>query len=195
MGASAASIDASLWSATAAEPMVEAPQLAGEIRADVAVVGGGYTGISAALSLAEAGARVVVLEAQTVGYGASGRNGGQVIPGLKLDPSEMIAKWGEKRGRLLAEAVGKSANVVYSRIAKHNIQCSPVRAGWIQAAHSARALERVTQRARDWIGFGAPVEMLSREDVAARIGTREYVGGWLDRRAGTLQPLAYVRRT
>src|SRR5262245_31474976 len=100
---SAASFDNSLWSATVAEPAIETAPLSGRSTTDVAIVGGGYTGLSAALSLAEVGARVVLLEAETFGYGASGRNGGQVIPGLKLDPSEMMAKWGEQRGRALAE--------------------------------------------------------------------------------------------
>jgi len=193
MGSSAASFDTSLWSATVAEPEIAAAPLAGEAAVDVAVVGGGYTGLSAALSLAEAGARVALLEAKIFGFGASGRNGGQVIPGLKLDPSEMIARWGEARGRALAEAVGGAADAVFSRIDRHAIQCAPVRAGWIQAAHAAPALERVTRRARDWSTFGAPVEVLSRHQIAARIGTGEYVGGWIDRRAGTIQPLAYAR--
>ncbi len=193
MGSSAASFDASLWSATASEPPVEAPDLVGNESVDVAIVGGGYTGLSSALALAETGARVVVLEASRFGYGASGRNGGQVIPGLKLDPSEMIAKWGEVRGRALAEAVGSAADGVFSRIDRHAIQCSPVRAGWIQAAHATPALTRVMQRCDDWRAFGAPVEPLSREEITARIGSREYLGGWIDKRAGTIQPLAYVR--
>jgi sarcosine oxidase len=193
MGSSAASFDTSLWSATVAEPEIQTRPFSGEATVDVAIVGGGYTGLSAALSLAEAGARVALLEAHTFGFGASGRNGGQVIPGLKLDPSEMIAKWGEARGRVLATAVGNAADAVFLRIEKHAIQCAPVRAGWIQAAHAAPALERVIQRARDWKAFGAPVEMLSREEIATRIGTKEYVGGWIDRRAGTIQPLSYAR--
>ncbi|MBR1125936.1 FAD-binding oxidoreductase [Bradyrhizobium lablabi] len=190
---SAASFDSSLWSATVAEPAIETAPLAGRITTDVAIVGGGYTGLSAALSLAEVGTNVVVLEAEAFGYGASGRNGGQVIPGLKLDPSEMIAKWGEQRGRALAEAVGNAADAVFSRIARHGIQCVPKCGGWIQAAHSDRALDRVIRRAQDWSAFGAPVEVLSQQEVTRRIGTREYVGGWIDRRAGTLQPLGYVR--
>src|SRR5262245_46192347 len=133
---SAASLNTSLWSATVAEPPIETSQLGENITSDVAIVGGGYTGLSAALSLAEAGAQVVLLEAQAFGYGASGRNGGQVIPGLKLDPSEMVAKWGEERGHALAIAVGQSADAVFTRVAKHSIKCSAVRAGWIQAAHS-----------------------------------------------------------
>jgi glycine/D-amino acid oxidase-like deaminating enzyme len=193
MVSSAASFDHSLWSATVAEPAIETTPLSGIITTDVAIVGGGYTGLSAALSLAESGASVVVLEAETFGYGASGRNGGQVIPGLKLDPSEMIAKWGEQRGSALAEAVGNAADAVFSRIARHDIQCAPLRAGWIQAAPSERAVDRVLKRAQDWTAFGAHVKTLGREEITKRIGATEYVGGWIDPRAGTLQPLGYVR--
>jgi sarcosine oxidase len=193
MGLSADSFASSLWAATAEEPPVVAPPLQGEAQAEVVVVGGGYTGLSAALSLAEAGARVVLLEAREFGFGGSGRNGGQVIPGLKLDPSEMRSKWGEARGAALTRAVGGSADAVFARIARHGISCAPQRQGWIQAAHAAPALARVLRRAADWQEAGAPVEMLDREAIAPRLGSREYLGGWRDGRAGTIQPLSYVR--
>jgi len=193
MGSSADSHRASLWQATAEEPPVAAAPLAGEVEAEAAVIGGGYTGLSAALSLAEAGARVVLLEAREIGWGGSGRNGGQVIPGLKLDPSEMCARWGEARGRALARAVGGAADAVFDRIARHSIRCAPVRAGWIQAAHAAPALARVLRRAEEWRAAGAPVEILDADAVATRTGTRAYVGGWRDGRAGTIHPLSYAR--
>jgi glycine/D-amino acid oxidase-like deaminating enzyme len=87
----------SLWAATAI-PAPETPPLSGDRTADAVVVGGGFTGLSAALHLAVAGAEVVLLEAAEPGWGASGRNGGQVIPGLKLDPDELVAKFGAERG-------------------------------------------------------------------------------------------------
>jgi sarcosine oxidase len=193
MGRSADSFHASLWAATADEPAIAAPPLSGEATADVAVIGGGYTGLSAALSLAEAGARVVLLEGREIGWGGSGRNGGQVIPGLKLDPSEMRAHWGEERGAALTQAVGGAADAVFARIARHGIHCAPARNGWIQAAHAAPALARVLRRGAEWRDAGAPVELLDGPAVVARTGTREYLGGWRDGRAGTVQPLAYAR--
>ena len=193
MPSSAASVDHSLWSATAAEPLPDAPALAGEHAVDAAIVGGGFTGLSAALSLAEAGARVALLEAQAIGWGGSGRNGGQVIPGLKLDPSEMVARWGEARGGALAQAVGAAADKVFARIARHGIACAPSRAGWIQAAHAEPALARVLRRAEEWRAHGAPVEILDAATLAARTGTAGYHGGWRDGRAGTVQPLDYAR--
>lgn len=193
MARSADSVRTSLWAATAEEPAIDGPVLEGEVTADVAVIGGGFTGLSSALDLAEAGARVVLLEGREIGFGGSGRNGGQVIPGLKLDPSEMRAQWGEERGAALARAVGGSADAVFARIERHAIRCSPRRRGWIQAAHAAPALARVLRRGAEWHEAGAPVTVFDADDLAAHIGTREYVGGWRDGRAGTVHPLSYAR--
>ncbi|WP_372623539.1 NAD(P)/FAD-dependent oxidoreductase [Falsiroseomonas sp.] len=193
MGRSADSHRDSLWSATAEEPAAEARSLVGEATAEVAVIGGGYTGLSAALNLAEAGARVTLVEGREIGWGGSGRNGGQVIPGVKLDPSELRARFGEERGAALASSVGASADAVFARIARHAIRCAPVRHGWIQAAHAAPALARVQRRGAEWQQAGAPVEMLDARAIAARTGTEEYVGGWRDGRAGTVHPLSYAR--
>src|SRR5262249_6120389 len=104
-GASLVKLPPGLWTATAT-PASPAPPPEGGHGADVCVIGGGFTGLSAALHLAESGVSVVVLEAGEVGAGASGRNGGQVIPGLKLDPSELEALLGPERGARLAEIVG-----------------------------------------------------------------------------------------
>lgn len=193
MGSSAASHDRSLWSATIREAPLDAEPFTGDKNVDLALIGGGITGCSAALNAAEAGASVILLEARTIGWGASGRNGGQVIPGLKYDPSEMSAKYGEEAGRKLTAAVGNAADVVFDRIAKHRIDCDPKRGGWVQAAHAAPALARVLQRARDWMSVGAPVELLDAAGIERLVGTREYLGGWIDKRAGTLHPLSYTR--
>ncbi|MDA8248657.1 MAG: FAD-binding oxidoreductase [Rhodospirillales bacterium] len=194
MGSSSAvSFARSLWAATAREAPVTAGVLTGERRADVAVLGGGITGCAAALALAEAGASVALLEAQEIGWGGSGRNGGQVIPGLKHDPSELRAMLGEAQGSALADAVGRNADLVFGLIERHGIACDAQRGGWIQAAHALPALARVQQRAREWQALGAPVELLDAATLAARTGAVGYHGGWLDRRAGTVQPLAYAR--
>ena len=193
MGSSAASHDRSLWSATMREAALAAEPFTGDRSVDLAVIGGGITGCSTALNAAESGASVILLEAKTIGWGASGRNGGQVIPGLKYDPSEMSAKYGATAGRKLTEAVGNAADVVFDRIEKHRIDCDPKRGGWVQAAHAAPALARVQQRARDWMSVGAPVELLDASGVERLVGTREYLGGWIDKRAGTLHPLSFTR--
>src|SRR5258708_31935291 len=106
MGSSAASHGRSLWSATVREGALAAEPFTGDSRIDLAVIGGGITGCSTALNAAESGASVVLLEAKTIGWGASGRNGGQVIPGLQYDPSQMSAKYGLAAGPDLHAAAG-----------------------------------------------------------------------------------------
>lgn len=183
----------SLWWNESEEPPCGFAPHTGQSEVDVAIVGGGITGVSAALHLAEAGLRVALFEARHIGFGASGRNGGQVIPGLKYDPEDLVAKYGPDRGGRLAEMAGGAADLTFDLIARHGIRCNPVRGGWIQAAHSPHALEAVTTRARQWQARGVPVEILSRDEVAARTGTANQFGGWRDPRAGAIQPLDYTR--
>ncbi|MGA0594654.1 NAD(P)/FAD-dependent oxidoreductase [Enterovirga sp. CN4-39] len=193
MHSSADSVRDALWTTTAREPAPSGDAFASGSTVDVVVVGGGFTGASAALAVAERGNSVALIEAHRVGWGASGRNGGQVIPGLKLDPSEMLAAYGEETGRRLTEEVGGAADLVFDLVGRHGIDCEPVRGGWIQAAHAEPALVRVQKRAGEWAALGAPAERLDATAVARLTGTNAYLGGWIDRRAGTLQPLSYVR--
>ncbi|HZD26729.1 MAG TPA: FAD-dependent oxidoreductase, partial [Alphaproteobacteria bacterium] len=182
----------SLWQATAV-PAPDCPPLAGERRIDVAVIGGGFTGLSAALHLAEAGAKVAVLEAREPGWGASGRNGGMVIPGLKEDPDDLVARHGPEAGEAMVRASAATADLVFGLIERHSIDCDARRAGWIQPAHTAAALPALRRRYEQWAGRGADVAWLSREEIAARLGSDRYHGGWIDRRGGGLQPLSYAR--
>jgi len=194
MGASsAASFKQSLWYETAQEPAILGTSFPGSMDVDVAIVGGGFAGCSAALTLAESGASVALFESQEIGFGASGRNGGQVIPGAKYDPSELIAKFGQERGDAIANAVGGAPDLVFDLITRHDICCSPKRAGWIQAAHAPMALKRVLQRAEEWRQRGVDVEVLDAATLAKRTGVHGYCGGWRDPRAGTIQPLSFVR--
>lgn len=182
----------SLWAATAT-PAVTYPPLRGDLTADCAVVGGGFTGLSTALHLAQRGVRVVLLEANEPGWGASGRNGGQVIPGLKHDPSEMRARLGEERGRRLTKTVGATADLVFELIERHGIDCEANRAGWIQGAPGPKGLAEVRNRAEEWAAEGADVAVLDADEVRARLGGGSYVGAFLDRRGGTINPLSYAR--
>ena len=185
-------VPASVWT-EAAEPPVDARPLEGDRRADVVVVGAGYTGLSAALHLAERGADVVVLDAAEPGWGASGRNGGQVIPGLKHDPDDLERHYGPQIGRRMWQIAGSAADVVFELIARHKIACHAQPCGWIAAAPHATALESLRSRTEQWQRRGAPVELLDRRRMEELTGTPAYAGGMLDRRAGALHPLSYAR--
>ena len=182
----------SLWSATCA-PMQPLPRLCAAARAEVAVIGAGYTGLSAALHAAEAGRDVVVLEARELGEGGSGLNGGQVIPGLKHDPDLLAARYGERIGSQLTARSAEAPEVVFDLIRRHSIECEAARAGWMQLAVSRSHLPALRRRAEQWRRRGADVAVLSECEAARLTGSARYRGGWIDRRGGTVQPLAYLR--
>lgn len=182
----------SLWAATA-PAAVPTPPLSEDRTADVCVIGGGYAGLSTALHLAEAGRSVVLLEAREPGWGGSGRNGGQVIPGIKYDPSEIRAKFGPDAGKALTAFVAGTADLVFSLIEKHRMEVPYQRTGWIQAAHTPEMAETIKRRAGEWAEQGAQTAFLDRDEVTRLLGTDRYLAGWIDRRGGGVQPLAYAR--
>lgn len=160
---------------------------------DLAIIGAGFTGVSAALSAAEQGASVAVFEAENVGYGGSGRNVGLVNAGLWLPPDKVRETMGAQSGDALISALGQGPELVYDLIARHDIQCNPVRNGTLHIAHHPRAVADLAKRAQQWQALGAPVRLLSVEESRKRTGTAGVFGALLDTRAGTIQPLDYVR--
>ena len=182
----------SLWSATAPS-VVPTPALSESVKVDVAIVGAGYTGLSTALHLAERGVNVCVLEANEPGWGASGRNGGQVNPTLKYDPEQLVQMYGPERAEPLISTVSNSADLVFKLIEKHGIDCAPVRKGWMQVSYSEKGVAGLHMRADQWARRGVPVQRLDAAAVASRMGSDAFAGGWLDSRAGAIQPLAYAR--
>lgn len=183
---------ASLWAHTAT-PEIDATALQGRAQADVVIVGAGFTGCAAALALASRGTKVRVLEANTVGWGASGRTGGQVIPGLKYDPDELDAMFGPELGPRMVGAAGGVGDEVFGLIERHAIACDAARRGWLQPAFSPRSLAIALRRCEQWRQRGAAVVPVERSRMAHLIGSEHYLGGWEDRRAGHVQPLSYVR--
>ncbi|WAT26210.1 NAD(P)/FAD-dependent oxidoreductase [Pseudomonas sp. GXZC] len=182
----------SLWSATAPS-VVPTPALSESVKVDVAIVGAGYTGLSTALHLAERGVSVCVLEANEPGWGASGRNGGQVNPTLKYDPEQLVQMYGPERAEPLISTVSNSADLVFKLIEKHGIDCAPVRKGWMQVSYTGKGVAGLHARADQWARRGVPVQRLDAAAVASRMGSDAFAGGWLDGRAGAIQPLAYAR--
>ena len=181
----------SLWTATA-PPAPDLPELRGAERARVLIIGAGYTGLSAALHLCEAGVEVVVLDAGALGQGGSGLNGGQVIPGVKLDPDRLERRFGAGPGAALVQTVAAGPELVFGLVQRLGIACEATRNGWLQAATEESALAPMQARVEQWRARGAPVSMLDRGQINALIGSERYCGGWVDRRGGTLQPLSYL---
>src|ERR1043166_506940 len=181
-----------LWTTTA-PPAPPAPPLETSAGADVCVIGAGYAGLSTALALAERGVQTIVLEAREPGWGGSGRNGGQVIPGLKYDPDELETIFGPERGLRLVDFAGRAADAVFDLIALHGMNVPHTRSGWIQGAHSKATVEVVERRAGQWERRGADVSFLDKAETDRHLGTTQYLASWIDRRGGAVQPLAYVR--
>lgn len=184
----------SLWTATAATaPSYQ--RVRGNTTAQTVVVGAGYVGLSAALHLARAGHDVLVLDGAEPGWGASGRNGGQIISGFKTLPDELESIFGREAGARLVATMGSSSNLVYELIDRYEIDCHDQRTGWIQAAHADVAFNTLRQRSEQWNRRGVESQLLDSTRTAEMIGCRPgiYVGAWLDPRGGVLQPFSWAR--
>lgn len=181
----------SLWSATANQSP-NCPPLTGAAETDTVVIGGGFTGLSTALHLAEAGHSVMVLEAETIGWGASGRNGGQVNPGLKANPAETETQFGTDMGKRMVALSGGAGALVFDLIAKHNIQCDAQNCGWVRSATNSKTLEGLHEAGRQWRARGHDVDELSAAEMMDLLGADVYVGGLIDRRGGNIHPLNYA---
>jgi glycine/D-amino acid oxidase-like deaminating enzyme len=187
----AATFNMPLWQAAADTGPVSQPLDDCE-HVDLVVVGAGIMGLSTALHSVRRGLSVRVVEAGEIGQGASGLNGGQVIPGLKYDPDWLIEHFGAQRGeRLIAFAAG-TADSVFDLIRTERLNVPHARNGWIQAAHTDTALRAAEKRAQQWSARGVNASILGPGEIAAKTGARGYVGGWFDRRAGVIDPLAYT---
>ena len=170
------------------------PGLDGDKRADVCVIGGGYTGLSCALHLAERGYRPLLLEARRIGNGASGRNGGQLGSGHRRDQFTLERELGEDRARLLWSLAEEAKALVRARIARHGIECD-LKPGIAIAAHRprhARALAQEAAHLRARYGYDE-IDVLDRAALRAEVAAEGFHGGLLDKGAGHLHPLDYAR--
>ncbi|WP_445942505.1 NAD(P)/FAD-dependent oxidoreductase [Roseicyclus sp.] len=181
----------SLWDQTAQERPFESVTLPATV--DLAIVGGGYTGLSTALHAAEAGLSAHVIEAHDIGHGGSGRNVGLVNAGVWMPPSAVLAALGPDRGPRFLRRFADGPAMVFDLIERHQIRCEATRTGTIHAAHAPAGLRDLSARWRDWAQMGEPVDLLDADAMAQKLGSRRYMGGLLDHRAGTVNPMGYAR--
>lgn len=159
---------------------------------DLLIVGAGFLGLNAARIAARRGLSVRVIDARQLGEGAAGLNGGQVIPGLKYDPEKILKHFGDEQGARLNAFAEQTADVLFRTIADEHLDVPHERSGWIQACHTETAMDAATERHRQWAARGADVELLDSVGIGRAIGTSNYLGGFHDRRAGIVQPYAFV---
>jgi glycine/D-amino acid oxidase-like deaminating enzyme len=190
--ASSVSWPPSLWTATA-PPGPALPALAGDQTSDVVIIGAGFTGLSTAIHLRETGVAATVIEAAEPGWGASGRNNGQVIPTLAgHDPSAMVKRHGEAGERFNA-VLRDSAAYLFDLVRRHGIAAEAEQAGWVQPVHSPGRFKLAEKRVKEWSALGAPVELLDRAAVSAMTGSDAWFGGFWNRTGGHINPLALTR--
>lgn len=184
----------SIWAATA-RPRVPAPALDTDADADAVVIGAGFTGLSAALELARAGQSVRLLEGQAVGWGASGRNNGQVIPIMTAaEPDALAARYGAV-GERFVRLIGNSAQVLFDIARREGIadEAEAEQAGWFQPAHSPGRVALSRRRVQAWQRLGFPAELLDRDQTAALLGSDFWYGGMLNPSGGHINPLGLAR--
>lgn len=186
-------MERSYYSATA-NPFASAPALEGAHEADVVVVGGGYTGLSTALNAVRRGMSVILLEAGRIGWGASGRNGGQVIPGWRKGATELVKSYGEERARLLFDISLRARDELLASIKRHDIRCDLVANGHLLAAAKPADLAwmRTEVETLDRVMKYPHARVMSREETRAKIASEAFHGGLLDALGGHLHPLNYA---
>lgn len=180
------------WYAASAEPLPPQPAMAGDIDADVCILGAGYVGLSTALKLAEAGYRVVVLEAERIGWGASGRNGGQVLPGFGCGEAKLAALVGRDDARKLFDWSCEGVRLIHERRERHGIDCDWREGHTTVAIKPRQVVELQTWQRELENDYGYPMPWWDREQLRAQLDSQRYLGGLYDANAGHLHPLKYA---
>lgn len=181
-----------LWEESCEEHLATST-FSGNTTADLVVVGGGFTGCSAALEAAKRGAKVILLEGRTIGYGGSGRNVGLVNAGLWLPPDTVEAQMGDEAGKKLNQSLAEAPDKVFKNIEEYGISCEATRSGTLHCAHAPRGLKDLKNRHTQQVARGAPVTLLNAVEAQKAVGSGEVYGALQDMRAGTIQPMGYVK--
>lgn len=182
-----------LWYDTSPEAPLELTVLAGQHSCEVVVIGGGITGLSTALHLAESGVSVILIEAGDIPSGGSGRNVGFVNAGLWIPPEDIVKTLGEANGERVNTILGGAPAEVFSLIERYDIKCDATRTGTLHLAHNSKGEQELVRRVEQFQRRGAPVELLENEVCYQHVGTKRIKKALLDRRAGTINPTAYTR--
>ena len=181
----------SLWS-NVTKKRVPCDPLKEEFQTDIAIIGGGFTGLSTALHLLNEGQTVCVIEAAEIGFGASGRNSGQVIPTMSgAEPDAIIKKHG-RAGLRFAKLIANSAHYLFDLVKDENIACEAKQNGWFQPAHTAGRFELSKKRVEAWSKLGGNVSLITAKESAELIGSAQWHGGLLCHSGGHINPLALV---
>lgn len=175
--------------AASANPAPLRPELIGAHEVDIAVLGAGYSGLSTALHLAEKGYKVAVVEGARIGWGASGRNGGQIVNGLNASLQTIGKRYGQDTANFVAGLVTEGGDIIRERVATYGIQCD-LKPGNVFAALTDAHLRELEARLRLWRSHGIDSqEMLGADQMRAHVATDRYVGGMIDRKGGHMHPL------
>ncbi|MGB0843224.1 MAG: NAD(P)/FAD-dependent oxidoreductase [Alphaproteobacteria bacterium] len=181
----------SLWQKTAVK-RPETNVLDKDGTCDVVIIGAGFTGLNAAIDLANAGLSVVVLEGAELGFGASGRAGGQVNMGMNMSPNELKVHYGEHQAERSIHMMRETPTRVFDRIRKLGLDCDPVQNGWLQAAVDKTYLHKQSDLAKQYAAYGGGMELVEKDEFASLSGSAAYVGGIFCPTAGSLHPLSYT---
>nr|WP_311787863.1 FAD-binding oxidoreductase [Fererhizobium litorale] len=180
------------WYAASANDKRVRPSLLEDIEADICIIGAGFTGTSAALELAERGYSVVVLEAMRVGFGASGRNGGQIVNGYSRDLETIARRYGQEKAVKLGAMSLEGGQIIRDRVARYHIACDLVAGGFF-AAFTPKQIREMEAHKAHWEKHGhTGLEMVSKDEVGKYVKSDRYAGGMIDRLGGHIHPLNLV---
>ncbi len=180
------------WDRTAPKPP-QCETLNEDIRVDVVVVGAGLTGLRAAISLAEAGTDTAVIDAQKIGYGSSGRSGGQCNPIWRATPDALREKFGAEQGDRLIQTTLTAGDDLFDDIRRYDVECEAEQNGWLQAAHTKAARKGLETLHSAWAAEGAEIAVLSKNDAHSAVGSGAYDFALYHAKGGFVQPLGLTR--